>query len=141
MTVAATMRGQITTILEGKILPFVLWLLIACGRASTTASASAHPIARASQVPWCVVPGSNVDSTFAVAQARSLFASSDLVLKPHSVERVVARLVGKDSSVSLSFPEGWLVRLMPVEPNTLGGGGLVWVDGATGCGILLLHYE
>ena len=87
------------------------------------------------------MPGSNVDSTFAVAQARSLFASSDLVLKPHSVERVVARLVGKDSSVSLSFPEGWLVRLMPVEPNTLGGGGLVWVDGATGCGILLLHYE
>jgi hypothetical protein len=135
------MEEEITTIPGWKVLPFVLLLVTACGRASTVASARSHPITRVSPVPWCVAPGSKVDSTFAVAQARSLFTSSELPLKPHSVEPVVARLAGKDSSVSLSFPEGWLVRLMPVEPNTLGGGGLVWVDGATGCPILLLHYE
>ncbi len=134
------MKEEITIVPGRKVLP-VLWLLTACGHASTVASVSSHPITRVSPVPWCVVPGSTVDSTFAVTQARSVFTSSELPLKPHSVERVVARLSGKDSSVSFSFPEGWLVRLMPVEPNTLGGGGLVWVDGATGCPILLLHYE
>ncbi len=135
------MGEQITTVLRVKILPFVLWLLTACGRASTMASTSSRPIARPSPVPWCVVPGSKVDSTFAVAQARSLFASSALSLKPDSVEQVAARLVGRDSSVSVNFPEGWLIRLVPVQPNTLGGGGLVWVNGATGCPILLIHYE
>jgi len=135
------MDEWITTLARGRIFPSVLSLLIACSRASTIATASSHPIARASPVPWCVVPGSTVDSTFAVAQARSLFASSELPLKPHSVQQVVARVVGKDSSVSLTLPEGWLVRLVPAEPNTLGGGGLVWVHGATGCPILLIRYE
>jgi len=87
------------------------------------------------------VPGSAVDSAFAVAQARHLFDASSLALKAQSVERVVARLAVKDSSVSLSVPEGWLVRLMPVAKGTLGGGGLVWVNGATGCPMLLIQYE
>ena len=135
------MTQWITSATRAEILPTLLWLLIACGSTNTIPPASAHPLARPSPVPWCVSPGSTVDSAFALVQAKSVFPSSGLTLKPYSVERVVAHLVGKESSVSLDVPEGWLVRLMPVNPNTLGGGGLVWVDGETGCPIPLTHYE
>lgn len=122
-------------------IPSGLWLLIACGTANPGAPGRPRSIARPSPVPWCVVPGSTVDSTFAVAQAKTLFVASSLTLKAYSVEQVVAHVVGRGSSVIIDHPEGWLVRLAPVNPNTLGGGGLVWVDGETGCPMLLIHYE
>jgi len=136
-------KEEIRTIARRRALTSVLCLLTACRGASrvTPAGSTANGRLCPVTVPWCVLPGSDVDSAFAVAQARHLFDSSYLALEEHSVERVVARLVAKDSSVALSLPEGWLVRLMPVAKNTLGGGGLVWVNGATGCPILLIRYE
>ena len=125
------------------VLAPLLGLLIACGGASrvmpvpSPATARPFPVA----APWCVVPGRDVDSALAVAQALQLFDCSSLPVEPQSVERVVARVVAKGSSVSLSVPEGWLVRFAPVAKLTLGGGGLVWVNGATGCPILLIRYE
>ena len=103
--------------------------------------AAAHSRIQLPPVSWCVAVGTKVDSAFAVTQARSLFASSDFPLKPQSAERVVARVMSQDSSVSVDLPEGWLVRLIPENPNTLGGGGLIWVDGETACPVLLRHYE
>jgi hypothetical protein len=137
------MKDEIPIMARRSVLLSALYLVTACGGATrvTPASSSTRPRLSPVTVPWCVVPGSDVDSGFAIAQARHLFDSRSLALEPHSVERVVARLVGRDSLVALSFPEGWLVRLMPVAKNTLGGGGLVWVDGATGCPILLIRYE
>src|ERR1700740_3364181 len=83
-------------------------LLTACGGASAIPPAASKPTPQTSPVPWCITPGSEVDSTFAVAQARPLFASPDLPLKPHSVQRVIAHLEGKnskDSTFSLNVPE------------------------------------
>jgi hypothetical protein len=79
---------------------------------------------------WCVPANEPVDSVFAVAQATDLLRDTLLPLKPYSVRRVE----------DLSVVEGFLVSLVPTRP-TLGGGGLVWVDGDTGCPILLKHYE
>ena len=125
------------------VLPHVVALVIACGSASRVvparSPASVRPLP--AETSWCVVPGTDVDSALAVAQALQLFDSSSLPVEPKSVERVVARVVAKDSSVSLSVPDGWLVRFAPVATLTLGGGGLVWVNGATGCPILLIRYE
>jgi len=138
------MDERLAIMLGAKALTLAVCFLTACGGASAIPPAASKPTRPPSPVPWCVTPGSEVDSTFAVAQARTLFVSNEPPLKPHSVQRVIAHLEGKnpkDSTFSLDLPEGWLVRLMPVTPNTLGGGGLVWVNGATGCPILLIHYE
>jgi len=138
------MAEGLAIMLGSKARTLAVCFLTACGGASAIPPAASRPTPRPSPVPWCVTPGSEVDSTFAVAQARSLFASNEPPLKPHSVQRVIAHLEGKnskDSMFSLNIPEGWLVRLMPMAPNTLGGGGLVWVNGETGCPILLIQYE
>jgi hypothetical protein len=137
------MNEEDSSISGRSVLASFLCPLIACGGASRLTPVNSPATTRQPPVttPWCVVPGSAVDSAFAVAQARHLFDASSLALKPQSVERVVARLAVKDSSVSLSVPEGWLVRLMPVAKGALGGGGLVWVNGATGCPMLLIQYE
>jgi hypothetical protein len=38
--------------------------------------------------------------------------------------------------------EAFVVRLVLVDPpGFLGGGGVVWVDGETGCPIVLVRYE
>jgi len=83
---------------------------------------------------WCVGEGSTVDSVFVVAQALSVLEDTLLPLRPYSVRRV------EEQVGNLSFPQGFLVSLMPTRPM-LGGGGLVWVDGETGCPILLKPYE
>ena len=116
-------------------------LLSACHTASHVSSASpaASPSSSITPVPWCVVPGTKVDSAFAVAQARRILESPDLPLTPQAVDTVAA--VAKDSSFHLRFEEGFLVRLIPVAKNTLGGGGLAFVNSGTGCPILLIHYE
>ncbi len=138
-----SMDERLAIMLGSTALTLAVCFLTACGGASAIPPVASKPTPRPS--PWCVTPGSEVDSTVAVAQARTLFASTDEPpLKPHSEQRVMAHLEGKnskDSTFSLNFPEGWLVRLMPVAPITLGGGGLVWVDSETGCPILLIHYE
>ena len=120
-----------------RLITASLSLVVGCRGVSHLAQASPPPKPGPVPVPWCVVPGTNVDSAFAVAQARSILESPALPLTPYSVEPVVA----KDSSTGLRFGEGFLVRLMPVNRNTLGGGGLVWVNGGTGCPILLIQYE
>src|SRR5438045_9129240 len=107
------MKEDIRTIARRRAVMSALCLLTACRGASRVTPAGSTANARLSPVtvPWCVLPGSDVDSAFAVAQARHFFDSSYLALDEHWVERVVARLVAKDSSVALSLTEGWLVRL------------------------------
>ena len=122
-------------------------LLAACH--TTTNLPSARPVTAPTSsvvpVPWCVVPGTKVDSAFAVAQARHLLESPDFPLKPQAVVTVVADSVDTNvvnhSPFHLHFEEGFLVRLLPVAKYTLGGGGLVFVNSSTGCPILLIHYE
>jgi len=79
---------------------------------------------------WCVGPNETVDSAFAVAQATNVLRDTLLPLEPHSVRPVE----------DLSVFEGFLVSLLPTRP-ILGGGGLVWVDGETGCPIVVKRYE
>ena len=111
-------------------------LVAACHTASHLPSARpvTGPSSSVGPVPWCVVPGTKVDSAFAVAQARRLLESPDLPLMPQAVDTIavdtVATNLAKNSSFHLRFEEGFLVRLMPVAKNTLGGGGLVFVNSA-----------
>jgi hypothetical protein len=85
---------------------------------------------------WCVARNERVDSTFAVAQAQRLLEDTLLPLKADSV-----RTVGMQSLLDgLPVFEGWLVVLSPTR-LALGGGGRVWVDGETGCAIVLRRYE
>ena len=135
------MQLRVPSIVERNTVLSLWCFLTACSSASTISPPVSHPLVRPSPVPWCVSPGSKVDSAFAVKQALSPFASDDLPVMPHSVERIEARIVGKDSSVTVTLLEGWLIRLMPINRMTLGGGGLVWVDGETGCPIVLKRYE
>src|SRR5207249_8419384 len=123
--------------------------LIDCGRTrvgearpAPAPASDVHPSRGALQ--WCIAVGGTVDSALAVAQARRLFEPDPVSLMPHSVERVAAVLVGKDSSSRLRLTEGFLVRLLPMNRDNLmilGGGGLVWVNGMTACPILLVRYE
>jgi len=85
---------------------------------------------------WCVAANERADSAFAVKQALTVLEDSLVPLKPASVHTA-----GQQSLLD-GFPifEGYLVTLLPMRPM-LGGGGLVWVDGETGCPILLKRYE
>jgi hypothetical protein len=79
--------------------------------------------------PWCTTPGVAVDSAFAVQQA------SRKLQTPHHTWTFAPQSVQ-------AVPEGFLVRMLVQEPRGLmGGGGLVWVDGETGCAIVLIRYE
>src|SRR6266853_3293418 len=85
---------------------------------------------------WCVARNERVDNSFAVAQAQRLLEDTLLPLKADSV-----RSVGMQSLLNgLPVFEGWLVTLSPTR-LVLGGGGRVWVDGETGCAIVLRRYE
>jgi len=37
--------------------------------------------------------------------------------------------------------QGMVISLVRREPKGTGGGGLVWVDGETGCAVVLKRYE
>ena len=75
---------------------------------------------------WCVQRNATVDSAVAVEQAiRFLSSRSSEPLKLGSIRHV---------------DEGFLVSLVPAR-LIAGGGGLVWVDGETGCPILLIRGE
>ncbi len=106
--------------------------LISCARAPAREH---HPAP--APLKWCIAVGGTVDSALAVAQARHVFEGSVGELMPHSVQRIVL----KDSLSGLRVDEGFLVWFVPVIRGSLGGGGLVWVNGATGCPILLIQYE
>lgn len=77
--------------------------------------------------------GQTMDSAYVVRKAAEAFASDrasiDLVVTWY--EAVVA---------PGPIEEGILVRLLPRRPQA-GGGGLVYVDGESGCAIALKAYE
>jgi len=77
---------------------------------------------------WCVAQSQRVDSSFAVAQATDALAGQYLSggYKPLRIERV---------------RDGMLLSLVPERPQGTGGGGLIWVDGETGCAMVLKRYE
>jgi phage-related tail fiber protein len=105
----------------------LLAMLAGCSGESSKVRAPVHAAQQ-----WCVAAGGVVDSAFAVEQARnavigSTFSSSSMSLKPYAIQPV---------------EQGILVSLVSAGPGvSLGGGGLVWIDGETGCPILLKRYE
>jgi hypothetical protein len=77
---------------------------------------------------WFTVAGRSVDSAFIINQARASLiddsTSVQLQLLPDSVVHV---------SGKRGVYEGFIVRMLVSAPSpTIGGGGLVWVDGETG---------
>src|SRR5438105_15726735 len=103
--------------------PFILCLC-------SVSCQSEHPPARFS-LPlgkWCVAQSQRVDSSFAVAQATDAIAGHYLSAgyKPVRIEQ--AR-------------DGMLISLVPERPQGTRGGGLIWVDGETGCAMVLKRYE
>ena len=111
---------------------------IACHGAGKSVSIASAPTPRLPPIrpDWCVARNERVDSAFAVAHAQQALEDSLVPLKPDSV-----RTVGMQSLLDgLPMFEGFLVTLVPTRPM-LGGGGLVWVDGETGCVIVLRRYE
>jgi hypothetical protein len=78
---------------------------------------------------WCTVRRQSVDSSLAIEQARAALMGNYRVpeLKPDSFAKLF---------------DGYVVRMMAAEPaKTVGGGGVVWIDGETGCANVLLRYE
>lgn len=79
---------------------------------------------------WCTAGTPGIDSVFVVAKAEEALRTPGTRherFQPISLTRV---------------PEGFVVRLVLVDPpGFLGGGGVVWVDGETGCPIVLVRYE
>ena len=75
---------------------------------------------------------SGVDSSFAIRQAKAALAMPGMTLEPRLIQPV------RDEGIEL----GLLISLAVTQPrNTVGGGGLVWVDVETGCAIVLRRYE
>lgn len=109
----------------------VLLFTIACQARQKTADSSAM----SSQLQYtrhCVESGRTIDSAFAVEQARKAIAQDGFTFSPRFVQPV------RDQGIEL----GLLISLALVEPrNTVGGGGLVWVDVETGCATVLRRYE
>lgn len=109
-------------------IPLATWftcltVLISCG---TKRQVVQRPTGQNSDS--CSRAGPPVDSARAVKQARDALKSSESVrvLDPKSIEHL---------------NEGYLVRMTVTSPPTLGGGGLVWVDGESGCAVVLTRYE
>jgi len=131
-------RNDVSTRVSLNILRYALGFLAACHGAGHLPAASDVPKPRRTPIrpDWCVAANERVDSAFAVEKARQVLQDSLLPLKPASV-----RSVGEQSLLD-GFPmfEGFLVTLAPTR-LVAGGGGLVWVDGETGCAILLKRYE
>ena len=93
--------------------------LMACS-SERGATPSANAFARG-----CIEPGLVVDSSFAVIRAKealgdSVFGRDFLAL--FKLERV---------------EKGMVISLVPREPSTIDGGGLVWVDRDNGCAVVL----
>ena len=101
-----------------------LALLMACsprsGRPTTTAGGHQG---------WCVEAHGVVDSSFAVGQARG------------ALEGRSSMTPGLSARAITVTEEGLIISLVVKEPRGTGGGGLVWVDGETGCAIILKRYE
>lgn len=79
----------------------------------------------------CIEAGRQVDSSFAVAQARRAVSQPGFSLEVSSLQAI------RDQGVEL----GLLISLVADQPPVVGGGGLVWVDIETGCAIVLRRYE
>jgi hypothetical protein len=77
----------------------------------------------------CFDSTSKGDSAFVVAQASQAFGHDSVKVSDFQVIR--------DGSQK----EGTIVRLVPTNPRTRGGGALVWVDGDTFCAIVLRRYQ
>ena len=118
-------RGRpLPTTLRHRVL--LIALLGAPGLTSCAGGPSKTPEPVRPAPQWCVAPSATVDSALAVAQAlHMLWSPSSDSLKRHSIRHV---------------DEGFLVSLVPAR-LIAGGGGLVWVDGETGCPIVLIRYE
>ena len=107
-------------------------VLLVC--ASTVGSCKGESRAAPVSLPlgkWCISGGAVVDSSFAVAQARDALTGRYLSgeYEPLGVEHTAQGILVSLGSRSVG------------KSISLGGGGLVWVDGETGCAIVLKHYE
>lgn len=117
-----------------------LWIMLACSGASRSASVSSPLTPRLPPIrpDWCISATERVDSAFAVVQAKRILQDTSLSLKPSSVTPVGPQSLLDDRPMF----QGFLVSLGPARrPLVLGGGALVWIDGETGCAIVLKRYE
>lgn len=80
----------------------------------------------------CASPGVNLDSAFAVGEARRILSQPGMTLEPNNIQPVRAEGIELGLLISLR---------VAAPPNLVGGGGLVWVDLETGCAIVLRRYE
>ncbi|MGH8436903.1 MAG: hypothetical protein ACRERX_21135 [Pseudomonas sp.] len=77
----------------------------------------------------CVPEGKTIDAAQVGEQARSALTSA-----PGAPQVRVDSLIARE--------EGYLVKLLAADPSkAIGGGGLVWIDGETGCAVVLARYE
>jgi len=84
---------------------------------------------------WCTPSARKADSTYIVSQAtKVIMDSAGTLAAPFRVD---------DYHVikTASLEQGVIVSLVPTNPHTRGGGGLVWVDAETFCPIVLRFYE
>ena|SRR5438552_762413 len=77
----------------------------------------------------CELAGTKLNEFIAEVQARGALSEGPFDKSPFTIYSVKA------------VDDGFLVSLGPTEPMTLGGGGLVWVDGETGCLSILRRYQ
>lgn len=80
----------------------------------------------------CAPSGQAVDSAYTIDVARRLLDEPRMVLEPVSIQ--IIRGQGIEEGLVISM-------VVVVPPTTVKGGGLVWVDIETGCGIVLRRYE
>jgi len=127
--------------MHGICLNFGLIMLVAglnsCGsHQNTRTSDGSHQNSRTSEelsgAQSCLPSGTNLDSVFAVTQARSALAQADLALRVSSFRMI--REEGVDLGLIISFVPGR-------QPPPAGGGGLVWLDIETACPTVLRRYE
>jgi hypothetical protein len=118
MRKSGTMRMQSALSICTVMLGLITW-----SPTATAAQATRPPTKR------CVSTSVTIDSSFAVRAASAALQAQDS-LGPFKPAKIRA------------FEEGFLVSLVVAkEPPTLGGGGLVWVDGDSGCAVILRLYE
>ncbi len=84
---------------------------------------------------WCTDSTRRADSAYVVTQASRAIADSEKSV------RVALRVDDFQVIKTASLQQGVIVSLVPANPRTPGGGGLVWVDAETFCPIILRLYE
>jgi hypothetical protein len=118
------MRVSRSVVLAGMWYVFAAWVF--------SRFAAADHIAPSTPAMKCEIAGTKINAFIAEAQAGGALSEGPFYRGPfttYSLEQVKG---------------GFLVSLVPAQSGgivTVGGGGLVWVDGATGCTEVLRRYQ